>query len=577
MPYLEEGEDVDILLNDDDLHVVESLLTGTKGRGIPCDLYTVSGLPSTDYNNISYFPAELARKIIDTSILKDKIFRVPDPTHHLLSMAYHIVYHKGYDCGIPSKNKNRVEDAKPGHDYAQVLVNCAQKCNKILPELTLEGIDEYLNSQGWRPPRDYLEKLSAKNKWIYDHFFSDPEPINPLWEGFAIFIIRDNGLDSLSEIHSTIEKEGFNIILEDSIVGECREKASNSLRGGNWHKGPWPVTGGLPAYYYVAYDCYPKDPSNELRAKHPGLTNARIFETKTKIRKNFNKNKHKSKHCNIVHSADNPQQAIEYYGMVSGSLRKLAEIEEQAKVLREKFQSIFPVLKELSGHGRRAKVEVIDYNGVKAVCKTFRPGRERFLHREIEARELGRDLPEMSKILEYKDNYIVLEYYENSISEQGFISPLFQSYKFFPIWIVRRIEKIILHYRQLGYELIDFQPHNIIFDKKHGLKVVDFEFMQPVSDKKYSIKGCYAWYCVPKEFGGDVPADWKSRRKLYYRAWYTFIGLPLVLCNRNLPNSLLIVVQFVVCIQLSSLNIVNIVRLKIKNLFMSKKTKIMSI
>src|SRR5438045_7436671 len=50
-PNLEPGEDIDLLVADDALAAIDEILQPAEGA-VACDVYTVSGLPSTDYRNV---------------------------------------------------------------------------------------------------------------------------------------------------------------------------------------------------------------------------------------------------------------------------------------------------------------------------------------------------------------------------------------------------------------------------------------------------------------------------------------------------------------------------------------------
>ena len=104
-------------------------------------------------------------------------------------MAYHAVYHKGYSSGVPSLTGKSIDPLDAGHDYPEVLAAIAEKAGIDLPDLTLEGLDDLLRRRGWRPPMDMLEKLSARNEWIKDTYFSRELAADPALNGFAVFIV----------------------------------------------------------------------------------------------------------------------------------------------------------------------------------------------------------------------------------------------------------------------------------------------------------------------------------------------------------------------------------------------------
>ena len=88
------------------------------GPGIqPVDLYSVTGLPGADFRSMPYFPPYLAEELLDRAVIHRGLCRVPAPREHFLSLAYHALYHKGGDSGIPSANDKRPRPASADHDY----------------------------------------------------------------------------------------------------------------------------------------------------------------------------------------------------------------------------------------------------------------------------------------------------------------------------------------------------------------------------------------------------------------------------------------------------------------------------
>jgi len=533
LPDVEAGEDIDILIADEDIHRLEPFLTGTKSYGQPCDIYTASGLPGTSYRGIAYFPEHLARELLESAIWQAELVRVPDPRRHLFSMVYHAVYHKGYESGVPSETGKNLGLAKPDHDYPKVISACAAKIQLAIPEMTLEGLDRFLSLHNWNPSRDALEKLSSRNEWIQDHFFTNIAELEPFWGGFSVFIVREQGLEQLNLVRTMLFDAGFDILFEHGIDKEQRLRAAKNLRGGNWNRGPWPVSGGLPAWMFVVNDCFPVTPGKELVEKHPGLANSRLLDTKVRIRDAVNNLKTHDQRSNVIHSADNPHQGLEYLKITFPDSKELDEIEKRLKESWNVLCGRVQVIQALPGHGRRARVELIRHAGMQAVCKTYRPGRERYLKRELLARQLGRELPEMSPILEHGDNFMVMPYYQDRLDRT----------KLLPLWMLRRTRAIISHFRSLGYEMIDFKPKNIILDEAEGMKIIDFEFLQPGGSSSSSLKGNFCWYSVSSEFKGDVPAGKKNRRNNYYHHWFASTGIPLWCAVREIPDWLLVPIR----------------------------------
>ena len=251
--------------------------------------------------------------------------------------------------------------------------------------------------------------------------------------------------------------------------------------------------------------------------------------TKVKIRDAVNAKKFRYEQCNVLHSSDNPHQALEYLHSTISSGKAEEIIIRQLKQQYRERKDYSPGIYAFAGHQRRAKVEMIRYHDSEAVRKIYRPGRERFLNREILARKIGGDLPEMSPLLECGTNYIILPFYHDILNRD----------KMLPLRILLRTREIILYFQEQGYELIDFKPKNIILDEKAGMKIIDFEFLQKSIYENNELKGNYCWYALPDSFTGDVPASRQKQKNNYYRYWFTFTGIPLFFVVHSFPAPVL--------------------------------------
>ncbi|MGR2738773.1 hypothetical protein ACUY1T_10010 [Billgrantia sp. Q4P2] len=177
LPHVEPGEDVDILVADADAQTLSGCVSvNRRSKDIPCDIYSVSGLPGTSHHQGSYYPAAKARQMLDNAIWVNGLVRVPAADEHFLSLSYHAVYHKGYLSGLPSDHSER--DAKvvvpKDHDYRGILETLRAQSSyaPLALSMTLERLDEFLDGLGWRPDPDTLKRLSKRNQWIGDNFFS---------------------------------------------------------------------------------------------------------------------------------------------------------------------------------------------------------------------------------------------------------------------------------------------------------------------------------------------------------------------------------------------------------------------
>ena len=171
LPHVAPGHDIDLLVSDAHVRTVQSLLTRRPwGRGVQkFDVYSVGGLPGSDYRGTAHFPPPFAQEVLDGAVTIRDRFRVPNREHHFLTLAYHAVYHKGYESGLLSGAGPSAVHAPASHDYEAVLGELAAAAGTPVTP-TLDALDEHLHSLGLRPPPDALERLAPGNPWIVDRF-----------------------------------------------------------------------------------------------------------------------------------------------------------------------------------------------------------------------------------------------------------------------------------------------------------------------------------------------------------------------------------------------------------------------
>ena len=313
LPVIEPGEDVDLLVADEDLPKVDDLFVRLRS-GIACDIYSVSGMPGSDFQKMAYFPPHLAEQIVARARVIKGLYRVPSPADHFLSLAYHALYHKGYASGLSSSMTPAVRPKKlPDHDYRQVLGELAAGLS-IAVTVDLESLDEYLTQQGWRPPFDMLARLSLRNPWIHDRYFRAGFAVEPLRRGLAVFLVRERALQSgtVADVTKELESQGFRILVSEPLAAERQKVVTSRLRGGNWGRGPFAFSGGPPAQVVVAWDPSPLPVDRRQKSEYPLLENGRILRAKLRLRDLLLHGLGKRERFNPLHSSDNDIQAWEY-------------------------------------------------------------------------------------------------------------------------------------------------------------------------------------------------------------------------------------------------------------------------
>lgn len=168
LPDVAEGEDIDMLVADEDFAILGRFLDNADGA-IPCDIYSVSGLPGSQYKRRPYFPPGLAKSTVSRRTLRDGLYPVPTPQDHFHGLAYHAVYQKGPASGLRTRHRGIAPLAQPDHDYAGVLEALGDQLGLKIA-IDMEALDQHLAAMGYRPSPEDLINLGKSNPWIACHF-----------------------------------------------------------------------------------------------------------------------------------------------------------------------------------------------------------------------------------------------------------------------------------------------------------------------------------------------------------------------------------------------------------------------
>ena len=489
LPDIEVGEDIDLLIEDGDLTKIYSVIDRQPGI-VPLDIYSKSGVPGSDYNNLPYYVFSLAESVLKDSFLYKDIFKVPTWENYFYLLAYHAVFHKGEASGITSNKYKLISKVKPDHDYLHHLRIILSKTNLDVTDLTLEGLHSFLDDKKLVPSLDTQYKLSLQNQYlkVFLEDFHNQSNLPEKFKGLICFVVREKIIEAglVEYLKKLIQKHGFTIILSSQIKDSVKDDFTKRVRGGNWNRGPWPTNAGKPALLIVAFDVYPIKPTPEDLQQHPGLSNKRI-EEKNAIRDLLNRKLPDRKDwCNGLHSSDNEMQAAEYLSLAGLNEE---DIFNQIKKLEASFKTENNVIEVLSRYSKRAKVELIDYKGEKAIRKTFKPRCEWFLENEIKAYKKFKDLKEIPHLLETGDNYFITSFVEGCKPLNSRIN-------------IQTLKKCLSSLKKIydrGYSLLDFQPANFLMDKKRNLYLIDFEFLHKYNNKP-SFMECYDLVGIPENF-----------------------------------------------------------------------------
>lgn len=473
LPSVEPGEDVDILVADEDMAHVRPFL---RSYLVPLgtqkfDVYSVSGLPGSDFLTVPYLPASFANGLLDRAVLLRGRYRVPGDQDHFDSLAYHAVYHKGGRSGLPENAAVQPASAEAEHDYVGVLAALAERLG-LSVSLTLEGLDGYLADKGLRPPLDTLDKLSATNPWLRARLEKLWGPTDAGMPGLAVFVLRERAQHLIGRLCTELAREGFEPLETIQLSGDLARRVSTGVRGGNWGQGPWPVAGGGPVAYVVAYDLS-RSVGEEALPANP----LRVNEAKLDIRSRLLMSQEDGSRFNPLHSSDDPRQALDYLallgdpGIMTRLRRKIAEI-------RQQMTFPYPLVEVLPSLQRRAVTAVVRHpQHGECVCKLFYPGSRRFLDRELRARTDFAGLPEMPALLESGPNYMITPRYKDTGGHVRRTLPGLRHVQITPRTSAA-MARLARELHERGAFLLDLSTQNLLTDERDGLKVLDWEFLQ---------------------------------------------------------------------------------------------------
>jgi hypothetical protein len=522
LPSVEKGEDIDMLVGNEHLQALGGRLSygyieRLLGRKLKLDVK--SAYPPA--KKVAYYPPHLASKILDNAIVHSSGARIPCPEDHFFSLAFHALYHKGLSSGIPMTES----DASPSalqNKYVRTLSALAGKLGYEVA-ISLEDLDKFLGENGWRPSLDYIEKASPRDAWRSKLIAQEHSEL-PHVPGLAVFLIREEALvnpNSVDFANSVLEREGFCVLAAKMIEPEIRASIASELRGGDWGTGPNKKSGGVPAAIIVALDVFPRKPTGRLLRKQPDLENKLIASCKSQIRAWWNQGLSENERCNIVHSSDHCRQAIAYIRVAAPELE--GEVRSKAEELLKKVRLPGEVVKQFKQKGRRSIVEfVLQGDGQTVVRKIFRPGREEYFTREVDAlKSLSEINPDIvPEVLEIGQNYFTMPYYKQRFT---------QRLKFpIPVPAMKKVFVGANQFFERGYLMFDFRPQNLIVSGRNDVKIIDYEKFYNYSGhellKKYSFSDFMNGKISRVPFG-ENPLAVDGRK--YYQSWGRVTAVPL--------------------------------------------------
>ncbi|MCW8905855.1 MAG: hypothetical protein OQL28_01285 [Sedimenticola sp.] len=521
LPNVVDGEDIDVLVSDRDLDLLRSFCEPYDNGGQKLDIYSVSGVSGSDYEGATYYPARLSNKILDSRRLYKELFYVPSDEMYFISLAYHAVFHKGEESGLPY-TKNLSPEYVSDHDYQSILRRMSIKLGIKIADYSFNGYYNLLENEGYIPELDTRRLLSRTNKWLKD-LQNERVVHNEKERGeLVVFIVREwavknNKVDFIKE---SLQLSGFDILFSQYLNPEASIRTKKSVRGGQWDKGPYPVSGGDPAFVIVCFDYAPVKPLDDQKAIYPHLSNKNIL-VKHKIRDLINRDLLFFKHVNCIHSSDDETESWDYLHIavpehIKEIMTQIDDIRNSGYFHDQKIKHVFV------RNGTRAKTELIEHDGKLCVLKTYKPGRERYLEKEAFAYQtFSSKIGTVPPLVKRGGNYIITSYYENVLNNKTEDEKK---------RIIRKYTKEILDTMKLfyehGYAILGFYPGNLIVTPDNRLVVIDYEFLHKYEVVPKSFAVSYDVLGVPDGFCGDMPRG--DSNHTIKNTWKDYLDMSIV-------------------------------------------------
>jgi hypothetical protein len=277
-------------------------------------LYSLSGRGGTSYLGKPYYPPILAECILQNRCRHPNGFYVPEPVTAFSSLAFHLVYHKGPQSGIPTGCEIETNHF-PKRDYERYITDLGGALNvPIEPPYSLLKLHDHLKQCLWSMPYDLLERWPNKSPWHQYLLRREIDILRPWAEklpGLLVFFIREDATspEKLDFIISRLSGK-FHILLRETLSGGQAERVIHLVRGGNWFQYR-ELKLVRPVIAVIAYDHNPAplDESDGLKkADYPLVRNRNVF-IKQHIRQMLNNNPATDGEIFGIHGSDNEFEA----------------------------------------------------------------------------------------------------------------------------------------------------------------------------------------------------------------------------------------------------------------------------
>lgn len=341
--------------------------------------------------------------------------------------------------------------------------------------------------------------------------------------GFTVFLLSEDriGPGAVDRIGHLLRAYGFDALLSESLSTDRLDTLRRDIPSAG---ALTDVHGGASVLAIAALDLEPELPVGPRYKLTPHLDNARTGKAVREIARKMRKRNSVGRRP-LIAATQNATAAWRTCDIVFAERR--SEIEFEIDRRRRAYCTPEKVLKRLNRKGTHGKVELMKHEARLVVRKTYRPGCEDFMRRELEARTvLSAGFPEVASVLEHGENYFIMPYYEDHLhwNDDGL--------RLFPVAEGRRFIEFVRRLYDFGYAMLDWHPAAMILDANQGLKVIDFEYLHRYERRPKTFEESYDIAGPPEGFSAPLP---NLRAVTYDSTWRPILGLSLNSLLRDSP------------------------------------------
>ena len=320
------SHDVDHLIGRHVIAKIYRMASARPGRA-KCDFYSINGERGSAYARMPYLTPALAAGILERRVRHDYPFYVPCAWDAFFSFAFHLVYHKGIECGVATGLEGITPNPAPARDYLAELLELARLAQVPLRrDITLLGLHNLLRAHQWNMPLDLMVRWPRKHavlRALIDHDEALLAPLVTQVQGLYVFVLRSQSrVPQNQTIASEMIATRFDI-LDSRVLSPAEVTALSRLtRGGNWyeksHLDPIPPTDIIVCRERTTRGPLPDGMSAEKVAKrYPHILNTDVL-IKRDVRSVLRRAQSNPQTQTSVHATDNPMETAETLQAVMG-------------------------------------------------------------------------------------------------------------------------------------------------------------------------------------------------------------------------------------------------------------------